>query len=347
MKRKLFLTVSIILIAVLSLSLFACAGKDDIGETVNPFIEGIGEAPKADLNSEIIDASKVSLSAEGTTDISVLESAVYLFDIANYNIQNVEYWNSIAYGSGTATIGGGLSGSMEVRDIYVKDGTKSYMKSFGRIVKASDNAKTLLGIMQSMLDYGKIRYSEDGETVYYINGGHKSLDKDSVKNFLTDKETINVEKASKDNRIIYPSAAVFERENFARGTIFEIDNADIQTKYLEEASITHDDEKGLYTVTMKVDPTSDALTLGRQSLRKSASSKDLDYVYQTIIFEVWDCGVLRSYCTDNSWTATIYILNGSSENNYYRYFGYDKSLADKTKIPAVEEMSWMSTCTVK
>lgn len=347
MKRKIMIILSVMLIAVLSLSLFACGGdKDEVGE-VNPFIESIGEAPTIDLGSRVVDSSQITLSETPSTELSVLESAVYLFDIANYNIKNVEYWNSIAYGSGTASIGGGISGTMEVRDIYVKEGKKSYMETYGRIVETNEQGKSLLKMMRGILDYGKLRYTEDGKEIYYISGKSETLDANSIANFLSGEKTINVEKTDKKSKIKYESAQEYKIEHHVRSSIFEIDNADIKSEYLEEATITRDAEQGLYKVTMIVDPKSEALEMGRQSLRKSASSKDLDYVYQTIIFEVWDCGVLRSYCTENSWQATIVVLSGASENKYFRYFGYDKTKANLTKMPTADELDWLSSCNPK
>ena len=111
----------------------------------------------------------------------------------------------------------------------------------------------------------------------------------------------------------------------ARRSHVEIDNSLMKWSSISGVKLSHNKD-GYYELYIEVDVTSDCLLLGEENLRQSALSNDLKYVYQKITIQIWDCGLIRNYATDNSWAATIAggLLTGESTNTYSKAYSYNK-----------------------
>ena len=287
-------------------------------------------------NVNKVDPTKVTTSHEITEDQAVKEAACYLYHLANDNTQNVNFFASISEGKGIADVthdNSGLRGNMEVRDYYFKDGVAKYFETMGVVMSGeniSDGSDSgLLGFVRGILNYAERNYTADGKTFYKQRD--KVVDENTIKNFAPPKTNyINWDKAKKGKKF---NATDWKTEDKIRYHFYEIDNADIQAKYLKNAKVTHNKKEGFYEVYYEVIPTSPALELGRQSLRKSTGADNLDYVYQKVSFSVWEDGVFRMYSTDNSWKAKILTFTGASKNHYYRYFTYNRENVNRLAIP--------------
>lgn len=344
-KRLLFAIISVVLILT-TVFFIACDGEtENFNENIDLNHDDLGVAPNAEAQKGIDkpDASKLTAtSATLSEDEAVKEAATYLFNIANDNLAKVSYYADYAYGSGIATVTNlDMSGSMQVREVRIKDGAAMYMETLGRVINGYKtetpevNDSKILGTCRLVLDYGNRKYTPDGQTFYLQNGKSKCLLPNSVDNFYTDNAYIDWDKCSKVKSF---SLSEFMAEDFYNKSYVETTNATIIPEYITNASIVHNDA-GYYEIEITVDVTTDALKLSTESTRNSAGSNDIVYRYQTIKCQIWDCGLFRKYETYDSWAGSlINILNGYSTNEWHKTFTYNKENAPLYQIP--EDTSW-------
>ena len=145
---------------------------------------------------------------------------------------------------------------------------------------------------------------------------------------------------------IYTSAEYNDFRN-VRISYDEIDNALIYAgekdgsfyTTLEQASLTYDSSKDLYTIVFDVNISGDseALEKGRNNLSK-ANGSSVWYEKQHQTITIWGSGLFCSYHTENRWATKIY----GSNNNYQKFFTYNKNNVKKIVIPT--DTSWINTC---
>ena len=343
--KKLKIFALLLVFILLCCSLLGCDTQKYLGKEVNiDFDDFLVKPTIRNLNNVSgVDNSKVTLSADITEQQAVKESACYLYHLANTNAQLLDFFAYISEGNGHADVtsnGLSLRGNMEVRDYFFKDNAKKYFETIG-VVMSGENLSdgkditTLLGAVRLILNYAERNYTQDGVTFYkQRKSGADVVDENTIKDFNPPStDYVNWDKIKKTAKFDKKS---WYEEDKIRNHHYEIDNADIKPEYLKNAQVTHNKKEGFYEVYYEVIPTSPALELGRQSLRKSTGSKNLDYVYQKVSFSVWEDGVFRMYSTDNSWKADIAIFKGVSQNKYSRYFTYNRESVKKLAIPNVE-----------
>lgn len=329
----------------LCFSAFGCDGKKYNGKEVDIAYDDFLVKPTAHnlTNVNKVDPNKVTTSNDITEDMVVKETACYLYHLANTNAKNVNFAAFISEGKGIADVtsnGLALRGNMEVRDYYFKEGAAKYFETIGVVMSGENlsngkDIESLLGVVRNILNYAERNYTADGNTFYKQRD--KVVDENTIKNFAPPQtDYVNWDKIKKTRKFDSES---WRAEDKIRNHYFEIDNADIQPQYLQNAKVTHNKKEGFYEVYYEVIPTSPALELGRQSLRRSLGSDNMDYVYQKVAFSVWEDGVFRMYSTDNSWKAKILTFNGASKNHYYRYFTYNREHVKRLAIPNVD---WIS-----
>lgn len=355
-KNRKFLTFTAQIVAVLAILVtfslcFAGCNGDEITDIVEVTYDNddLGKMPNEQAIEGIdpIDESKlIKFSEESVADADVEATAAYLFNLANANLAKVDYYANKATGNGVATItiGEDASGSMEVREVRIKDGAAMYMETMGEVVSGrlgdGGNSSLIVSACRALLDYGNRKYTPDGVTMYRQEGGTSCLDPNySLNNFYTDQPYINWDECDDVESMTIQD---FMKDEYYRNSYFETNSSEINAKTLKEAKVTHNDAEGYYEIELVVDVTTNALTLATQSTRNSASSDDIVFVYQTIKCEVWDCGLFRYYSTDDSWEgsikAGIFSLGGSSVNFWEKYFTYNKEMAPGLQIPT--DMTW-------
>lgn len=354
--RKFFLIVSVALIACcLACMLFACNNEEYEDCVFVADFDGLTDKPGeiAAAQATAVDAARLTLSAEKSTDTAVLESAAYLYNLANDNLQNLDFFASAAAGTGGSTVIG-IRGEMSVRQRSVVDGDMWFYEGYGMITStksvSSGGDSSLVGVVRSALDLCERKYTPDGETFYYQDCGNEALKKDSLVNFLGKDNLTYVKENGKPHGKLYTYDSLYDycKQNYVLKFHQENDNSDIQAKYLTDASITYDASQGLYTLKMTVDPASDALALGSASLKASANAKTFRYDYQYVTCEIWDCGLMRTYVTDNSWTAKLMgIVEGTSTNLFTRYFSYNRDSVSKLLPTDAELDQLVALCSAK
>lgn len=347
MKKKLLFSIISIVLILTTVFFIACDGQtEQFDENINLDHDDLGVAPNeaAQAGIDKPDTSKLTVtSAELSEDAAVKEAATYLFNLANDNLSKVAYYADFAYGSGIATVTNWkMSGSMQVREVRIKDGAAMYMVTLGRVINGyntdtpDENNANILGACRALLDYGNRKFTPDGQTFYVQEGKSKALLENSVDNFYTDTPYIDWDKC---NKVRAMTVSEFMKEDYYNKSYVETTNADITPENIESASIVHNDKEGYYEIEIKVDVTSNALKLATESTRNSANSNDIVYRYQTIKCQIWDCGLFRLYETYDSWAGSIItILNGYSENQWHKYFTYNKENAPLYQIPS--DTSW-------
>ena len=355
MKKKMLLALISIVLVCTVVFFMACDGESDtFDENINLSHDDLGVAPNAEAIKGIDapDASKLNAtSSELSEDAAVKEAATYLFNLANDNLSKVNYYANYAYGSGVASVTSmNMSGSMQVREVRIKDGSAMYMETMGRVVNGykndtpDKNDSTILGLCRELLDYGNRKYTPDGSTFYVQEGKSKCLLSGVIDNFYTDTAYIDWDKCSKVRSM---SKSDFMKEDYYNKSYVEVTSATINPSTIKNASIVHNDA-GYYEIEITVDVTTDALKLSTESTRESANSDDIAYRYQTIKCQIWDCGLFRTYETYDSWEGSLGIstspilswikLNGYSENEWHKTFTYNKENAPDYQIP--DSVSW-------
>lgn len=346
MKKKVLLALISILLVLSVIAVTACnAQTEQFNENIDIDHDDLGVAPgeAAQAGIDKPDASKLTAtSAELSEDAAVKEAATYLFNLANDNLSKVSYYADFAYGSGIATVTNlKMSGSMQVREVRIKDGAAMYMVTLGRVINGYKtetpevNDSTILSLCRGLLDYGNRKYTPDGQTFYVQEGGTSCLLEGSVDNFFTDNAYINWDKCKKVKSM---SVSDFMKEDYYKDSYVETTNGTIIPENIVNASFVHN-EAGYYEIEITVDVTTDALELSTESTRNSANSSDIAYRYQTIKCQIWDCGLFRLYETYDSWSGSLLnLLNGYSENQWHKYFTYNKENAPLYQIPS--DMSW-------
>ena len=352
-KNRKFLALAVQIVAVIailvtfSLCFVGCNGDvDPDAPPVDFNHDDLGRVPEEASIQGVtaVDSAQVTAtSAELSPDEAVKATASYLFNLANANLEKVDYYANYAVGGGTANVVNlKMAGDMKVREVRIKDGAAMYMVTLGRVTngyktgESSESVSWIIGICREILDYGNRKYTPDGKTMYVQEGGTSCLTETSVANFYTDQPYINWDKCGK---VKSESIEDFMKNEYYRNHYFETNSSLINANNLVNASVVRDDELGCYNIEMTVDVNSNALELATESTRESAGSNDIVFAYQTIKCQVWDCGLFRTYETSDSWEGTMAgILEGSTSNEWTKYFTYNKANAPGLQIPT--DMTW-------
>lgn len=358
MKRKLILL--LLITTILFTSVFiGCKKIEEIHYNYDvSFDDLVKDAPDEVKNSITqVDKTKIRLSDELTQDREVLESVSYLYNLANQNLMNMDYYACVAYGHSIVVFSGNDSGYADSREYIVKDKDEWFYQNF---------AKTDTKTFATFADSAEERYSNDGgKTIYKRHGGTKAVNEESFNNFLTDTPAILYDKMAKEGEKHAPKIYTEETYNefkHVRVSYDEIDNALIYAgpyskiknsiKYfplekdpqddwystLTQASCKYDATNKLYTIEFDVDISNDseALENGRRNL--SASGLDTEYKSQHQTITIWESGLFCYYHTVNYWSAGIY----GSKNDYNKFFTYNKAAVTKMVIP--QDTSWTTLC---
>ena len=352
-KNRKFLALAAQIVAVIailvtfSLCFVGCNGDvDPDAPPVDFNHDDLGRVPEEASIQGVtaVDSAQVTAtSAELSPDEAVKATASYLFNLANANLEKVDYYANYAVGGGTANVVNlKMAGDMKVREVRIKDGAAMYMVTLGRVTngyktgESTESVSWIIGICRGILDYGNRKYTPDGKTMYVQEGGTSSLTETSVANFYTDQPYINWDKCGK---VKSESIEEFMKNEYYRNHYFETNSSLINAKNLVNASVVRDDELGCYNIEMTVDVNSNALELATESTRESAGSNDIVFAYQTIKCQVWDCGLFRTYETSDSWEGTMAgLLEGNTSNEWTKYFTYNKANAPGLQIPT--DMTW-------
>lgn len=360
MKFKRFLTIifTLAILTIAATGLSACKYHDiEVDLNFDELMYEPVDAVKAKARA-IADVNQITTASEFTKDPKVIESAVELYRLGDENLQNADFFACVSKGSGGADISAfNLRGNMSVREMTIKNGSEWYYRSCGMVMNTEtlngssvNSGDSLLPVIRGILDYGKRKYSPDGEHFYVQTVGTGDLDAESINRFLTADwlnaiSFVNKKGKPRGDLFSFDTQADYIAYDAYHSSHLEVDNAAITPDAITEAKITRDDRLGIFKVSFKVDVTSDALDTNLFSLRKSVAD-DLRYVYQTVEFEIWDCGLFRTYGTDSSWATRKLggFLSGESQNKYMRSYTYNQSAVKRLVISSEEVQELIDFC---
>ena len=269
-KNRKFLALAVQIVAVIailvtfSLCFVGCNGDvDPDAPPVDFNHDDLGRVPEEASIQGVtaVDSAQVTAtSAELSTDEAVKATASYLFNLANANLEKVDYYANYAVGGGTANVVNlKMAGDMKVREVRIKDGAAMYMVTLGRVAngyktgESSESVSWIIGICRGILDYGNRKYTPDGKTMYVQEGGSGCLTEMSVANFYTDQPYINWDKCGK---VKSESIEDFMKNEYYRNHYFETNSSLINAKNLVNASVVRDDELGCPPVSRQAATTS-------------------------------------------------------------------------------------------
>lgn len=302
---------------------------------------------------------QINRSSDYTQDAEVIADAVALYHLGDKNLRKAGFFACASKGNGGADIlAFNLRGKMSIREMTIKDNQQWYYRSCGMVMgtdtldgSSTNNGDSMLPLIRGILDYGKRKYSPDGKNFYIQTVSTGKLDENSINGFFSD-DWVNAIKFSNDKKT-KPTGSVYSFDNERayldydayRESYLEVDNSAITQDVITEAKIERDDQLGIFRVSFKVNVDSHALDTNLASLRASVAD-DLRYVYQTVNFELWDCGLFRTYGTDSSWATNKLggILSGESQNAYTRYYTYNKAAVKKLVLPQEDAQELVNFC---
>ena len=277
-----------------------------------------------------------------------LAAALHLFTVAEHNYYRANYIAKVSLGGGNAEAIG-MKGSMKVRSLYIKEPTRSYSQSVGRVYES--DPESLLTAAQIILDQGKRTF---------------------IKNRDTDDEIIYKQEPKNSGGPTMIDEFPYAECDFAKGKLKTVskgavDDDDFSLKYKGELTnfvisedsllkdsytVVYNEDDDIYTVSFEIDVTTqdarDAYTeRPRASLRKASTSNDLEYLKYKITIELWDNGTLKTFTTEEQWEATLILTSfakphGASQSESTDYFSWDKEdcLIDEYVKEGILSIDW-------
>ena len=347
MKTKFLIVITVLLIGVILFSAFGCSKKKDVYSTdYDTDFDDLGVAPIASAlsSTQSVDSSKILIlndeSDELSNDSNVLKTISYLYNLANENLMEIDYYASVAFGKADVLIGKDVNSYAYSREYIVKDGNEWFFQNYTYDPTAS-------ALVKEVMESSEERYTSDkGATIYKRHGGSASLEDTCIEDFLTKKSPIKYDKMAKSGQKHAPKVYTEEGYNKFKNVRIrydEIDNALINDETLVDGKVTYDEAKGLYTIEFNVDTSnkSEALEKGRKNL-SAAGGTSVYYEKQHQVITIWDSGLFCSYHTDNLWRGKFGLVLYGSANDYQKWFTYNKDNVKKLVIP--KDTSWTQNC---
>ena len=347
MKKKSLVLITVLLIGIILFTAFGCKKKLDNRSTEYDidFDELAVDAP-ASVAATVtkVDESKVkkvnSDSDELSNDSDVLETISYLYNLANENLMAIDYYACVAFGKAGVLIVNDIDSYAYSREYIVKDGNRWFFQNYTYDPTANAAVK-------SIMESSEERYTEDGgKTIYKRHGDSSSLKSTCIEDFLTDKSPIKYDKMAKSGAKHAPkkyTTKTYNEFKHVRIRYDEIDNALINADTLVDGKVLYDSKLGLYTIEFDVNVSdeSEALENGRKNL-SAAGGTSVHYKKQHQTITIWKSGLFCSYHTENLWTGKFGPVEYGSENDYQKFFTYNKAKVTKLVIP--EDTSWIANC---
>jgi len=259
--------------------------------------------------------------AQGSDQV---QAVLHLMEVAEHNYYTAINCARISLGGGSA-LAAGLTGKMEVRSLYVREGDVSYSQTIGRVYEG--DPQSLLGAAQLILDQGKRTYTINRNKANQIiyRQEPKNKGNPTMKTSFPYAEC-DFNKA-KEIKII--DANSVDEDDFSLKYKGELTNFKINASTLkaDSCSIVYNEDDELYTVVYEIDITNeDAVERPRASLRKSSSSSNLEYLKYKVTMELWDNGLIKTYSTEEEWAGTLKLglsFEGASESKNTDYYSWD------------------------
>ena len=162
MKKIRIIAVCILVALTCMIALAGCNNESSSANSITTDYDDIMVVPTATASqgAVAVDVAKVAVSADKTNDAAVLESAAYLYQLANENAHKVAFSASVSEGRGFADVIYKeviqLRGDMEVREYNCNVGTTKFYEGYGYVMTGKDlktnKESNLLGTVRILLN---------------------------------------------------------------------------------------------------------------------------------------------------------------------------------------------------
>jgi len=319
--KKLLKIVTIISIIAVSATFFYGCKQEVLATSENPFALASMEVRPS---GEKMDAFNIDLEGE-----AAIAKAVELYELACYNDKQLDYraCYSVCPLDAKAM---GLNNEVLLNILEIKNGTEYY-----RIDYRLKKNITLF----TVAPYAEEQINNSIELVTterrYMSTSMDYTWYQKVRNAKTDENGVPYADWSKAEDITElkdpeqgPSKPKIFNKN-QEGDYTKTDHV-INEDTVKTATITYDESKGIYTVTIELDCTIDdngynaATEFTRPLIQEGAGTDNAKYNKIVIEFELWDNGYFKKYKSTEDWDAKALNLFPVTSSFYYTdLYSYD------------------------
>lgn len=333
MKKIITLITILTLIGSVGLLAVAC---DDGEYNVNEF-EGI---PNVLQDYEVAPDESVAASVHtailpiiNDTTLSDAEKIQQIMNAAEYNESFVNRYTYFNYTKGTTTI----------KD---KSGTLIYQRLRKQNANAKDDMTLKLPVNHNFgstevmfVRNAALRYNPAGNTYYRMEADGKDIKYDEESGLLSvDNSAWKKHSQFGSEGTISPGLHNLEDAkktcaNWSCKDIVSADSAKIEKKTTKNGDV-------YYELTFEIDKdvaNADSTTIARLEQDNSGKNMSVNYIKAKV--QIWECGLLKYYSTDESWNgkigAAIIWYTGSAEsvsNVFYSYSERDNDMSNSESI---------------
>lgn len=262
----------------------------------------------------------------------MLAAVLHLINVAELNYKNATNIASVTLteGSGTSAM---ADGSMKINSLYIRDNGTIYEQNIGKLYK-SDPAN-LLAALQMVLDQGYRLYSVNTGTeneIFYLEEPKHS-------GSPTTNDTFPYGNCNFDNGDleIFNSLNRDEYDNFYLKYPNELTNFVVSSDSIlaNSYSVNYNAITGIYTVDYEINLTTQESRdnyseMPRAYLRKVSYSSDLEIIAYKVSMELYNNGLLKSYCEEKLFEGTINVSSflkphGTVESKSTTYYNWNES----------------------
>ena len=286
-----------------------------------------------------------SAMEKGATDETIIKAIATIYAKANYNkIYHTKQAITVLRGQGSA-VAFGADGSMAVRGIKVQYDDYFYYQKAAPIVKCDPIA--LQTALEKLLVQQERAYT-DGVNDYRLTGTLKGDNANlalSKTNGITNQVPfvpVNVPRKSL-MKGSYSKSQFYEkgyyREDPREITNLVIDENTIVLNELPKGQkyVVYDETEQIYICRFSLKFREEAcVEIGRQYLRDSANSTNLEYTKFDVTLQVWKNGYLKRMDDDEAWAGTAKGAWTTSTSSYASIVYYDLDKAIFTEADAAE-----------
>ncbi len=321
MKTVKVLICVVLIIGLLAMLNFSMNGSSLV-TTENPFgLKGAGVRPEGEKLTNI-DMSK--------DDITL---AYELYTLACLNDKNAEYraWYSICPTSNVAV---GMDNKILLNILEIKNKNEYYRIDYR--IKDDVPLFNKMPALEVLINrFLQIVTTERRYASLELGKGYYQL----TLNADTDQEGAPYANWDKILEDITEEPRIF---NSAQEADYSKSDHIIALDTISKASVTYNEEKGVYSVSLVLDVESIDPELGvnkatlktRPIIQEGANAEDAHYTTLEISFEVWDNGFFKEYNSYELWEATVNIIRDlpiTSEFQYHEVYSYNPDDCDISK----------------
>ncbi|MGI6702249.1 MAG: hypothetical protein ACOX3U_07335 [Christensenellales bacterium] len=310
----------IVLVLTLTMIMSGCKESTPLATSENPF-GLIGMDIRPDIEG------KIDIDIDSDDQIAL---AVQLYEIACDNDKEVDCRAYYSY-CPTNNVAIGMNNKILLNILEVKSGDEYFridyrlrddIPLFNYMPGSEDTINKFIKLVTTERRYAN---TDMDHTLY-----------EQVLNASTTEEGIPYANWSNESDIIKftdPSESPSKPRVFSKNQegVFRKTEHVIDQDTVKSATVTYDEEDGIYSVRIELDCTLDendynkATEFTRPYILEGANSKDAHYTDIIIEFDLWDNGYFKEYYSTEKWFGhTVLNLEVSSEFLYKDVFSYDE-----------------------